>query len=159
MLDSLHRRADCLGVASATRFLGQRGGQELIDLFKTADIVSVPSRNEPFGIVILEAWAAGKPAVATRNGGPAEFLEHGRDGILTIDHPDSIAWGVGTLLNDPDRARWLGENGRHKVKTRYGWDRLAELTEATYAGVCGGSGPCCPGNGGPGSARPDPRMA
>jgi glycosyltransferase involved in cell wall biosynthesis len=136
LLDSLQRRADHLGVASATRFLGHRAGPELVNLFKTADIICVPSRNEPFGIVILEGWAAGKPAVATRNGGPAEFLDHGRDGILTIDHPDSIAWGVGTLLNDPERARWLGENGRHKVKTKYGWDRLAEQTEAVYARVC-----------------------
>ncbi|GAF86936.1 unnamed protein product, partial [marine sediment metagenome] len=135
MGDSLQHRARALGVGHAVRFLGFRAGQELIDAFKSADIVCVPSRNEPFGIVILEAWAAGKPAVATRNGGPAEFLEHGRDGILTVDHPDSIGWGLGILLNDLERARRLGSNGRHKARTRFSWDHLAARTEETYGEV------------------------
>lgn len=133
MLNGLQRRAHELGVWHAVRFLGYRAGQELANLFKSADIVCVPSRNEPFGIVILEAWASGKPVIATRNGGPAEFVEHGRDGMMAIDHPDSIGWGLGTLLNDFDRARWMGENGRHKARTQFSWDHIALQTEEVYS--------------------------
>ena len=133
MLPMLQRRAVELGVAHAVRFVGYRAGRELVDLFKSADIVCVPSRNEPFGIVILEGWASGKPVVATRNGGPAEFVEHGYDGMMTIDHPDSIGWGLGTLLNDFDRARWMGENGRHKARAQFSWDNIARQTEEVYA--------------------------
>ncbi len=71
---SVESRAWALGINHATRFLGYRSGQELINLFKASDVVCVPSRNEPFGIVILEAWSAGKPVVASRNGGPSEFV-------------------------------------------------------------------------------------
>jgi len=133
MLPMLERRTRQLGVWHAVRFLGYRAGRELVNLFKSADVVCVPSRNEPFGIVILEGWSAGKPVVATRNGGPAEFLDHGQDGMITIDHPDSIGWGLGTLLNDFDRARWMGQNGLHKARTRFSWDTIARQTENVYA--------------------------
>jgi glycosyltransferase involved in cell wall biosynthesis len=133
MLPMLQRRAGELGVDHAVRFLGYRAGRQLAHLFQSADIVCVPSRNEPFGIVILEAWASGKPPVATRNGGPGEFVEHGIDGMMSIDHPDSIGWSLGTLLNDFDRARWIGENGRHKARTQFSWDNIARQTEEVYA--------------------------
>ena len=133
MENQLRGRADHLGVSHAVRFLGYRSGKELANLFRCADIVAVPSRNEPFGIVILEAWASGKPTVATRNGGPAEFVVHGHDGVMTIDHPDSIGWGVGTLLNDLGRARWMGDNGKRKATTTFSWDNIARQTEEIYA--------------------------
>jgi len=62
MRGQLERRAGQLGVAGSVRFLGYRDGDELVDLFKAADVVCVPSRNEPFGIVVLEAWSAGMSA-------------------------------------------------------------------------------------------------
>src|SRR5581483_4783838 len=70
-----------LGVSHALRILGDRRGRELTNLFKACDIVAVPSRNEPFGIVILEGWSACKPVVSTKRGGPAEFVWHGVNGL------------------------------------------------------------------------------
>src|SRR5205809_2408688 len=69
MRPAVEHRARQLGVAHATRFLGYRNGGELIDLYKACDAVCVPSRNEPFGIVVLEAWSAGKPVIVSKNGG------------------------------------------------------------------------------------------
>src|SRR5690606_37536844 len=88
----LQNRAHQLGVAHAVRFLGAMGANgALVDLFKSTDLLCVPSRNEPFGVVVLEAWAAGKPVVATQNGGPRHFVEHGTNGFLVYDNPSSIA--------------------------------------------------------------------
>ena len=123
--------AQQLGVAHAIRMLGDRRGRELSDLFKACDIVAVPSRNEPFGIVILEGWSARKPVVTTKRGGPAEFVWHGVNGLQVEDTPDSVAWGLGTLLADHERCRWMGRNGRAAVEAVFSWDKIAEQTEET----------------------------
>jgi glycosyltransferase involved in cell wall biosynthesis len=129
----LEERARQLGVAHATRFLGHRNGVELIELFKSCDAVCVPSRNEPFGIVVLEAWAAGKPVVATRNGGPHEFVRHGIDGYTIYDNPDSVGWGLGTLFMDFERARQMGRNGRVAVEQRFDWEKIGRRTTDIYS--------------------------
>ena len=133
--DGLEQRAAALGVAPATRFVGYRNGHELVSLFKTADMVCVPSRNEPFGIVILEAWSARKPVVATRNGGPAEFVEHENTGITVSDNRDSIGWGVGRVLGDKTDGRRMGRNGRREAEARFSWDIIAAATERVYQSV------------------------
>jgi glycosyltransferase involved in cell wall biosynthesis len=127
--------ANHLGVGHALRALGDRRGRELLDLFKACDIVAVPSRNEPFGIVILEGWSAHKPVVSTRRGGPAEFVWHGVNGLHVDDNPDSVGWGLGTLLADHQHARWMGCNGRAAVDVAFSWDHIAEQTEQVYASV------------------------
>jgi glycosyltransferase involved in cell wall biosynthesis len=124
-----------LGVAHALGMLGEKRGRDLHDLFKACDIVAVPSRNEPFGIVILEGWSAFKPVVSTRRGGPAEFVWHGANGLQVDDTVDSVAWGLGTLLADHNRCRWMGRNGRAAVDAVFSWDGIAEQTEAVYGSV------------------------
>jgi glycogen synthase len=124
-----------LGAGQAIRVLGHIGGRELFDIFKAADVVAVPSRNEPFGIVILEAWSAGRPVVSTKRGGPAEFVWHGVNGLHVDDTSDSVAWGLGTLLADYQRGCWMGRNGRAAVDAVFSWDCIAEQTESTYREV------------------------
>lgn len=125
-----------MGVGHAIRMLGQVGGRALVDLFKAADVVTIPSRNEPFGIVILEAWSARRPVVSTKRGGPAEFVWHGVNGLHVEDTPDSVAWGVGTLLADYKTGCWMGRNGRAAVDAVFTWDCIAEQTESVYREVC-----------------------
>jgi|WetSurMetagenome_2_1015567.scaffolds.fasta_scaffold33581_2 glycosyltransferase involved in cell wall biosynthesis len=128
----LENRARHLGVGDACRFLGFRDGPELVTLFKMADAVCVPSRNEPFGIVVLEAWAARKPVVVTQNGGPNEYVNHDETGLKIYPYVESVAWGVNTLFSNFDHARWLGENGRRTVESRFTWDHIAEHTLGAY---------------------------
>jgi glycosyltransferase involved in cell wall biosynthesis len=123
------------GVAHALRMLGDKRGRELHDLFKACDVVAVPSRNEPFGIVILEGWSALKPVVSTKRGGPSEFVWHGINGLQVEDTPDSVAWGLGTLLADHNQCRWMGSNGRAAVDAVFSWDKIAAQTEEVYASV------------------------
>jgi glycosyltransferase involved in cell wall biosynthesis len=136
MRGSLELRARQLGVVNAIRFLGYRNGKELIHLFKLAEVVCVPSRNEPFGIVVIEAWSAHKPVVVTQIGGPAEYVEHEVNGLKIYPNPDSIGWGVRTMLSNFDRARWMGHNGRKAVEERFTWDIIVEQTLAVYHEIC-----------------------
>jgi glycosyltransferase involved in cell wall biosynthesis len=124
-----------LGAGHALRVLGVKTGRDLYDLFKACDIVAVPSRNEPFGIVILEGWSAYKPVVSTKRGGPSEFVWHEVNGLQVDDTPESVAWGLGTLLADHNRCRWMGRNGRAAVDAVFSWDNIAEQTDELYHSI------------------------
>jgi glycosyltransferase involved in cell wall biosynthesis len=128
----LDRRMHQLGVSHAVRFLGGVTGDELHRIFRSSDAVCVPSRNEPFGIVILEAWAARKPVIVTPNGGPRDIVTHGQNGFHVFDNPGSIAWGVCEMFNNFERAHGMGNAGRHLAESVYNWDTLAEHTESVY---------------------------
>jgi glycosyltransferase involved in cell wall biosynthesis len=133
MKTHLEHRACELGISHAVRFLGtMHPNGDLVNLYKSSDVVCVPSRNEPFGITILEAWAAGKPVVATRNGGPQELISHGHDGYLVYDNPPSICWGINEIFANFNHARWMGQNGRAKAAYCFNWDSIAEATEGIY---------------------------
>ena len=125
-------RARQLGIGHATRFLGYQNGWRLADLFKACDCVCVPSRNEPFGIVILEAWSAGKPVIASENGGPSEIVWHDVNGFKIYAHPESVSWGIGTLFSDFDHARWMGENGRIAAESVFSWDIIGDEVLTAY---------------------------
>ena len=123
------------GAARAIVFAGSLPHPECVDLTRACDIVAVPSRNEPFGIVVLEAWAAGKPVVATVAGGPREFVWDGVNGLLVDANPRGLAYGIGTLLAHHDRCRELGANGRRAVEDMFHWDNVAAFTENVYQTV------------------------
>jgi len=133
--DKVVHRAHEVGAAHAIVFLDALPRSEYANLVRACDIVAVPSRNEPFGIVVLEAWSAGKPVVATTAGGPREFVWHDVDGFLVDANPGGLAHGIGSLLADHDHCRALGANGRRAVEDRFNWDNVAAYTEGVYNAV------------------------
>ena len=133
MRRSLESRTRQLGVAHATRFLGFKNGHELPELYKACDIVCVPSRNEPFGIVVLEGWSAGKPVVVSKNGGPDEYVWHEVNGLKISPNAQSVGWGLGTLFTNFDWARWMGRNGRLAVESGFTWDHVADRVLDVYS--------------------------
>eukprot|EP00184_Porphyridium_aerugineum_P005334 CAMPEP_0184700954 /NCGR_PEP_ID=MMETSP0313-20130426/17270_1 /TAXON_ID=2792 /ORGANISM="Porphyridium aerugineum, Strain SAG 1380-2" /LENGTH=473 /DNA_ID=CAMNT_0027160835 /DNA_START=236 /DNA_END=1657 /DNA_ORIENTATION=- len=132
MKADLERRAFTLGVSHAVKFLGSMKGQPLIDLFKACDVVAIPSRNEPFGIVTLEAWAASKPVVVTKSGGPREFVWHDNDGYLVDTEPGGMSWGIANIFLNFAHAKYMGSRGRVKAAFQFSWDRIAEITNNVY---------------------------
>ncbi len=132
MRHATESRAWQLGVGHAVRFLGYKNGRELVDLYKACDAVCVPSRNEPFGITVLEAWSAGKPVVASKNGGPDEFVWHEVNGLKIYPNPNSVAWGIGTLFTNFEWARWMGRNGRMAAEEAFSWDSVANHVAQVY---------------------------
>ena len=130
----MEEKARYMGLGHATIFLGHNNGWKLIDLYKVCDVVCIPSRNEPFGIVMLEAWSAGKPIVASLNGGPGEVIWHDVNGLKIYPNPDSVAWGIGTVFSDFEHARWMGRNGRVAVESAFSWDVIADQVLSIYHG-------------------------
>jgi phosphatidylinositol alpha-mannosyltransferase len=94
--------------------------------------------RESFGIVLVEAMAAGLPVVASDIPGYREVVRHEAEGILVppSDHR-RLADAVGRLLDEPDLARRLGEAGRDRAR-RYSWDQVAREVEAAYEEALGG---------------------
>ncbi len=132
MQPQIDRQAWHSGVAHTLRRIGHLNNGALPDLYRACDVVCVPSRNEPFGIVVLEAWSSGKPVVVTKNGGPDEFVWHEVNGLKVYADPNSIAWGLGTLFTNFEWARWMGANGRIAVESAFTWDAVADRTLAVY---------------------------
>ena len=105
-----------LELTASVSFLGER--RDALQLMANADIVVVPSSQpEPFGIVLIEAMALGRPVVATDAGGPREIVTTGHDGLLvTPGNATALADAIGQLVEDPDNARRLGSNARLTAK-------------------------------------------
>jgi len=130
--ESMENQVRGMGVEDAVRFPGYISDEERITLFNSCDMVAITSRNEPFGMVLVEAWSAGKPVVATDVGGPAENIENFKNGIKTFLNPRSIAWGINYAINDPKGLKTMGEAGRKKVKKEFAWPKIAARAEAIY---------------------------
>ncbi|MEM3400219.1 MAG: glycosyltransferase family 4 protein [Candidatus Micrarchaeia archaeon] len=131
----LESRARQLGVSHAVRFTGYVDDRDVLDLYKACEFVCVPSRNEPFGMVVLEAWASAKPVVVTHGGGPGEMVTHEVNGLKVYPNPDSIAWGARQMFSDIDRANWMGLNGRESAEKEHSWARKAREIEGVYEEV------------------------
>ncbi len=99
-------------------FLGYR--RDVPTVLAAANIATMPSYSEPFGLVALEAMAMEKPVIATRAGGVPEFMTDGETGLL-IPPEDHIALAdaILRLLSDPVQAQRLGERGRQHVLAHY----------------------------------------
>lgn len=81
-------------------------------IMKSASVLAVPSHGEPFGRVIIEAWACGLPVVATNCGGPAELIRHRNNGLLvSAKNPQELAFALELILNDRSLAKTCSING------------------------------------------------
>jgi glycosyltransferase involved in cell wall biosynthesis len=118
-LARLERRARELGLDGRVEFLGHVAFDRLAGEYRRADVFCLPSRQEGFGIVFLEAMAAGLPIVAARAAAVPEVVSDGESGILIApDSPGDLAAALDRLLSDPEERRRLGEAGRQRV-TRF----------------------------------------
>jgi glycogen(starch) synthase len=128
--EAIHR----LDLTQTVSFAGFLGEGELPAVFAATDATVIPSRYEPFGMVALEAAAAGAPLAVAATGGLAEIVQTGITGV-TFPHsdPDALATAVSALLHDEVFARRVARQARTMVSERYGWARIAASTAAVYA--------------------------
>lgn len=130
-LAELQALAHAKGVAHIVDFLGHR--EDVPALLAAADLFVLPSRSEAFPNSAIEAMAAGLPVVATATGGLLDLIDHNRTGLLVPPcDPAALAAAIGSLANDPLRARRLGNAARTDVSTRYSFDRMVRAFEALY---------------------------
>jgi D-inositol-3-phosphate glycosyltransferase len=118
--------AASLGVTDKVRFLAPQTGDALADLYRASDLVAVPSHNESFGLVALEAQACGTPVVAAAVGGLVTAVQNNVSGVLVDGHnPQDWATVLDKLLRAPTRRLQLSV-GAVRHATNFSWDRTAD---------------------------------
>jgi glycogen(starch) synthase len=114
-------------------FVGHLSDRELRAALAAADAVVLPSRYEPFGIVALEAAAAGAPLVASTAGGLGEVVVDGRTGVaFPPGNVPAMADAVHTVLADPAAARTRARAARSRLAVDFDWDHIATATADVY---------------------------
>ncbi|HEX6231984.1 MAG TPA: glycosyltransferase family 4 protein [Jiangellaceae bacterium] len=130
---TLEKLARAHRVFRAVRFVGHLGQRELAALLGTADVALVPSSYEPFGMVALEAAAAGTPVVAGAAGGLPEVVTTGQTGLLVPPRDArALAAAVVSVLDDSELATQLVSAAQRDIEARFGWPVAARATEKVY---------------------------
>ncbi|WP_410638208.1 D-inositol-3-phosphate glycosyltransferase [Amycolatopsis sp. lyj-346] len=130
---ALRELAGSLGIEAQVRFLPPQPGERLARVFRAADVVAVPSYNESFGLVALEAQACGTPVVAAEVGGLPVAVPHGVSGLLVPGHgADEWADALAAVALRPDRRAELGANAVLHAR-RFSWRRTTDALLDIYA--------------------------
>lgn len=128
MKDELHRLADDLSVSDAVRFLGRLSDEQLVDSYRAATLVVLPTRElEGFGLTTAEALACGAAVIGTPAGATPELLTPLDAGLIAADvSADAIAAAVLRLLSDPARLEQIRSRAAARVIPEMTWDRVAD---------------------------------
>ncbi|MFF0489601.1 D-inositol-3-phosphate glycosyltransferase [Nocardia sp. NPDC004068] len=131
--DALIELAAELGIADRVTFLPPQPPQRLVRIYRAADLVAVPSYNESFGLVAIEAQASGTPVLAAHVGGLGTAVRDGVSGLLVPNH-STAEWAAALrrLLNDPIRLRHMGIAAVDHA-AEFSWEHTAEGLLDSYA--------------------------
>ncbi len=153
-LEALEARAEDSGIVGRVHFTGRLTREQVASTIAGATVFVMPSRLEPFGIVVLEAWRAGVAVVASNRGGAPEFVDDGVNGLL-VDPFDAVAMAraLERLLSDPDERRALAVAGRRQVEA-FDWPVVADRYRAVYDSVLAHSSRTPAAAGAAGDAEP-----
>ena len=130
------RRCRALPPALRERVLDLRLAEaEKHDLLAACSTLVLPSREDSFGIVLLEAWLHGKPVIGAQAGGIPHVIEEGETGLLVPwGDTAALAQAIAQLLDHPTQAAQMGARGREQTLQRWTWDAVYERVRRAYAG-------------------------
>ncbi len=133
----LHRLAESLGLAEVLEFTGFQS--DVAPVIRGLDVlVHASTVAEPFGQVVVQGMACGKPVVATDGGGVRETMIDGVTGLLVpMGDGPAMAEALCALLADPDRAQAMGEHGRERVREHFTIEQSARKVTEIYERVAG----------------------
>ncbi len=130
----LEARARALGIETRVRFLGWR--DDVPALLAACDVLALASRHEPLGNVVLEAWAAGVPVVATASAGPAALVRDGETGLLVpVEDADALAAALRRVAEDRGLRSALAAAGHAAFAAEFAEPRVVALYRDFLAGV------------------------
>ena len=125
-----------LGLDDYVEFMGQVPHRQVMEYMSICNLFSMPSWQETFGLVYIEAMAHAKPVVAVQGQGVDGIVEHGRTGLLVKPRDvDSLAEALDFLLSHPEEAKAMGERARKVALENYTWEKNAEKTIEVYREV------------------------
>jgi glycogen(starch) synthase len=141
----LERLATALGLEERVLFLGRLDQPTVAAVMSGADAFVMPSRIEPFGIVVLEAWRAALPVIASRVGGASEFVDDGVSGLLVDPHdPLELGTAIDRLLRSRELRAGLGSEGHRRLRD-FDWEVVADAYLRCYsAAIAKGRSPTAP---------------
>lgn len=129
--EALQKKAAALEIMDRVRFLGWR--DDAPDLLAACDMLVAPSRIEPLGNTIIEAWAAGKPVIASQSAGPGELIENGENGLLVaIGDADALARAMTALAGDRALSARLAQAGLARYRAEFGQDAVVAAYRAFF---------------------------
>jgi FkbM family methyltransferase len=131
-VEALKQFVESEGMADRVKFTGVLSRQELIELYKTHNVLAFPSRfEEPFGISQVEAMAAGLTLVTSGTGGAREIVDHDRDGLLfESENPLDLADMLAYLPAQPEQWEAIAHRGQQKALTEFSQEKAAAKLEA-----------------------------
>lgn len=128
--------AERLGVARHCEFVGWADPEKKAELLRESDVLVLPSKNESFGIVLLEAMSYAVPVVCSDGGFMHEVVDDGTDGIVfPSGDKNRLASAIMQLLDDPQMAKRMGNAGRIKVEEKYSTPHVIDLWREVYCEV------------------------
>ncbi len=130
-VQSLVGLTELLALDDEVHFLGYR--DDIVDVLASLDALVLPSLNEPFGRVLIEAMAMEKPVIATNVGGPPEIVDHEISGLLVPPADvDALADAMLRLARDQEWSRHLGKQGRARVARDFDIALTVQRTQKVY---------------------------
>lgn len=125
-----------LGLDKYVKFLGQLPYKKVMEYMSICEIFTMPSWQETFGLVYVEAMAHGKPIIGCKGQGVDGIVEHSKTGLLVKPKDvDSLVKAMDYLLSNPDEAQAIGKRARKLVLENYTWEKNAEKTIEIYRKV------------------------
>jgi glycosyltransferase involved in cell wall biosynthesis len=130
----LEAQAASLGIAGRVRFLGWR--DDVPALLAAADFLVCPSRHEPLGNVVIEAWAAGRAVLAAAAAGPSELIAEGESGVLVpVEDVPALAAGLRRFAADPALRARLAAGGRAAYHAQFPEAAVVRRYQEFFAAV------------------------
>jgi glycogen synthase len=114
------------------QFMGYLPDADFVKILNACDILAIPSRNEPFGLILLEGWSAEKCVVATDVGGLSENIDHYVDGVKVPVSSESLAQGIDLVMDDHAGMRDMGRMGKRKIEDEFSWNTIANQMQGEY---------------------------
>lgn len=143
MEEQLKEQASRLGLGERVVFLGEIPDADLVNYYAASDIFILPAceRSEAFGIVQLEAMAAGKPVISTELGTGTSYVNLNEETGLVVPpaNPPALAGAINELVSDPRRRKVMGERGQARTRANFSLQKMQEKFERLYIGLLSGS--------------------
>lgn len=129
--EKIRRMIESLGLEKRVIMTGFQ--EDIPSLMQALDVLVLPSNNEAFGIVLLEAMANGRVIVGSDSGAIPEIVRHGESGLLfTPGDPEALAQALLRLIRSPEERVWMGEQGKEIFHAWFRLDREVDETERLY---------------------------